>query len=401
MRRTPSRQLTPSVSPATRQARLIVLVAAIAALLVAVAPNAQAGAPLKNGAWIKKARVLIAGSPAFEDGSLGQHARTPLETVSPYWGNYAAIGLARAGGTVKIGLADDWLSWYRSKVAGSGLISKYLLDPQGTDPESYTATATGSETDVNTDSPAAYAASHLLAMQEYRQATSKKKIRKHKKQIRYSALLLLRQIDSSDGLVWSHPTGTAGRMKSLITQAESYAALEAAVGLLDDVGYSSASALAATGADQIRAGLDGLWLPAVGAYATLKDENGALHVTDWSTWYADALGQAWVVAVGNGMSPGDDLIDPARASALMSTLTSTWPEWNRPGFRPSFGRKAGTASGLIGYQPMVGVALTEVGRGADARSGVDNINSYAIGKARKWPFNVGNAGQILLTLSGA
>ena len=318
--------------------------------------------------------------------------------MSPYWGSYAAIGLANAGGAGKIALAEDWLKWYKKKVKGSGLISKYLLDPQGTDPESYTATATGSETDVNTDSPAAYAASHLLAMWEFRQAAGAKKIKSHKKQIRYSALLLLRQIDSSDGLVWSHPSGATGRMKSLITQAESYAALEAATTLLTDVGYASASALAATGADQIKAGLDVLWLPAQGAYATLKDEAGAIHVTNWNTWYADALGQAWVVAVGNGLNPGDDLVDPLRARAIMLQLTTTWPEWSRPGFKPSFGRDAGTSSGLIGYQPMVGVALTQVGRAGEARVGVTNVNDYAIAKARKWPFNVGNAGQIMLTL---
>ena len=110
------------------------------------------------------------------------------------------------------------------------------------------------------------------------------------------------------------------------------------------------------------------------------------------------VGQAWIVAVGNGLNPGDDLIDPARASTLMTTLTSPWPEWKRPGFKPGFGRKAGTSSGLMGYQPMVGVALSEVGRSSEAQSGVTNINNYAIGKARKWPFNIGNAGQIMLTL---
>ena len=54
-------------------------------------------------------------------------------------------------------------------------------------------------------------------------------------------------------------------MKSLITQAESYADLEVATTLFAEVGYASASALAATGADQIRAGLDAFWPPAQGA----------------------------------------------------------------------------------------------------------------------------------------
>ncbi len=368
--------------------------ASLAAALV-VAPVVAAALP--NGQWIAKSRVLVSGSPSFEDGAVSQHSKAPLETVSPYWGNYAAIGLANAGGKGKIALALDWLKWYRAKVKNTGVISKYRLDPQGTDPESYTETAVGSETDVNTDSPAAYASSFLRAMWEYRNATGPKRIRSFKKHIRYSAFLLLNQQDASDGLIWSHPNGTVGRMKGLITQAEAYAALHASVTLLNDVGYGRASGLAAAGATALKAGVDSLWLPGVGAYATLKDEAGALHVTDWNTWYADVVAQGWAVAAGNGLNPGPDLVDPARARQLMATLTSVWPEWNRPGFRPTF-RTAGTSSGLIGYQPMIGVALTEVGRNREATSAVTNINNYAIGKARKWPFNVGNAGQIMLTL---
>ena len=123
-----------------------------------------------------------------------------------------------------------------------------------------------------------------------------------------------------------------------------------------------------------------------------------IHVTNWNAWYADALGQAWVVAVGNGLNPGDDLVDPLRARAIMLQVTSTWPEWSRPGFEPSFSCDAGTSSGIVGYQPMVGVALTEVERASEARAGVKNINNYATGKARKGPFNVGNVGQIMLAL---
>ena len=100
-----------------------------ASVLLAGAGLASAGAPLTNGQWIAKSRGLIAGNPAFEDGSVSQHPKAPLETVSPYWGNYAAIGLANAGGTVKVRLAEDWLKWYRGKVKGSGVISKYALDP--------------------------------------------------------------------------------------------------------------------------------------------------------------------------------------------------------------------------------------------------------------------------------
>ena len=416
MRDNPLRQVTTQRVNGTNatSVRLALLFAISAALLLAAAPSANAGTPLKNGAWIATARVLVAGNPAAEDGSLSQHPKPPLETVSPYWGNYAAIGLASTQGAGKVLLAEEWLEWYRGKVKSSGVMSKYELDPQGTDPESYTATAIDDEYDVNTDSPAAYAATHLLAMWEYREAVGKKKIKKHKKQIRSSALLLVRQIDAigagGDGLVWSHPpdpvdpSAPTGKMKTIITQAESYAALRAATILLTDVDYGTASGLAAAGADEIKIGVESLWLPGVGAYATLKDEDHNLHVTDWSTWYADALGQAWVVAIGNGLNPGADLIDPSihptRAADLMNTLTSTWPEWNRPGFKPSFGRTAGTSSGLIGYQPMVGVALTEVGLTSQATAGVTNINDYALAKARKWPFTVGNAGQILLTLPG-
>ena len=156
--------------------------------------------------------MLKAGGTPVYDGSLSHHPKTPFHTISPYWGNYAALGLSRVGGRGKIRLAEGWFKWYRGKVKGSGVISQYALDPQGTDPESYTVTATGSETDVNTDSPAAYASSFLLAMWEYRQTSGAKKLRGYKKQIRYSAFLLLRQLDSADGLVWSHPDGTVGRM---------------------------------------------------------------------------------------------------------------------------------------------------------------------------------------------
>ena len=161
--------------------------------------------------------------------------------------------------------------------------------------------------------------------------------------------------------------------------------------MLTDVGYGSASGLAGAGAVRIQTGVASLWPLVEGAYATLTGENGALHFPDWTVWYADSLAKVWMIGAGNGLNPGPDLVYPARALTLMRTFVTHWPEWSRSGFKPRSGRSATTASGLIGYQPMVGAA-------ALACRGVENINTYAIDKARKGPFNVSNAGQIILTL---
>jgi hypothetical protein len=123
-----------------------------------------------------------------------------------------------------------------------------------------------------------------------------------------------------------------------------------------------------------------------------------LVAPSWSRWYPDAVAQPFAVALGNWLRPADPLVGEARAAALVERFVAAWPEWSSPGFVPSGPRSAGTGSGTLEYQPLLGAAFAAVGRVTEGLEGASAVDAAAAASGRPWPFSVGHAGQVLLLL---
>lgn len=377
-----------------RRGLLVALAVAAAAATTALAGGGD------EAAWIRSARVLAAGATPSYDGAIARYPDVPLQAIDPYWAGYAAMGLARAGDPAS---AWRWVSWYQARMDGAGVVPNVLLTPTGTIPPSY------SEADAPTpsyDSADAYAATFVLALREaFRSDPSRSRLSAHRAGLERAVGLLRALQDPVDGLLWNLPPAsqragdTRPRVKLLMDQAEDYAALRAAADLAGALGRSKLRSQATAAAVSLRAGVVGLWVAGSASYAWAKLEGGALVPSDTSRWYPDAIAQPFLVAAGNWLSPAAPLVDGARAEALVDAFAVHWPEWATPSFSPSPPRRAGTGSGLLEYQPLLGAAFVAVGRAAEGRAGTAAIDAAAASAGRPWPFGVGHAGQVLLVLA--
>lgn len=378
--------------------RLILTVAITAAACAAVA-SPGAAASVGTVAWIDGARVLAPGAPPSWSGAIARYPDSPLQAIDPYWAGYAAMGLARAGDP---SAAWRWASWYEAHMDADGIVPNVLLSAVGTSPVSFLETPVSPP---SYDSADAYAALYVLALREaYRADPSRTRLGDHRSGLERALGLLRRLQDPSDGLVWNLPASAERpgdarpRVKLLMDQAEDYAALRAGAELVAALGRAKLRGQARAAAAALRTGLDGLWLPSAGAYAWAKHEGGLLVAPVWSRWYPDAVAQPFAVALGNWLRPADPLVGEPRAAALVERFAATWPEWPLPGFAPSGERSAGTGSGTLEYQPLLGAAFAAVGRAPEGVAGTAAIDAAAAASGRPWPFSVGHAGQALLVL---
>jgi hypothetical protein len=304
--------------------------------------------------------------------------------IDPYLANYAAMGLA--GAYLTDGEARDlraswrWLAWYRDHMDASGYVTDYTVGPG----PAFAETSTG-----DMDSTDAYAGTFLLALERtFAAAGDTARLRAFGGSVR-RAVDAIRSTQQTDGLTWATPDYHAAL---LMDQAEAYAGLRAAASLARKLGAPSLETRAGSAADAIRRAVAGMWQADESAFAVARFEDGSLDRAHWDTYYPDATGQAWVVAVGNGLWPQAPLIGRARAGALVSSFSSHWPQWNRPDAEVRFD----AGSHLVEYWPMVGGALAAVGRVADGQQGTDAVVASARGRGWQWPFSVASAGQALL-----
>jgi hypothetical protein len=362
---------------AVRAGGLAVVVVVLGTGVLPLGTGASAGA-----ATAPRSPAQLILDAQLPDGAITQWIdRTRID---PYLANYAAMGLADAsavsgdGRYVRAGWR--WLSWYRDRMDAGGYVTDYTVGPG----PSFTETSTG-----DMDSTDGYAGTFLLALRRTFEVSGGTKRLAAFADAVHKAVRAIRSTQQANGLTWATPGYHAAL---LMDQAEAYAGLRAAAGLEAALGARSLEARADAAADAVRRGVAGMWQADTAAFAVARFGDGALDPAGWNTYYPDAAGQAWAVAVGNGLSPGAPLIGRSRARSLMVTFRSRWPQWTRPDARVAFDG----GSHPVEYWPLVGRALAAVGASTAGRRGAEAIVSSAKARDWQWPFSVGAAGEVLI-----
>jgi hypothetical protein len=326
-----------------------------------------AGTVSANANWIRTAQL--------PDGAIAQYV--DQQYISPYLANLAAMGLARAtevtGNSSYLAAAWRWLLWYQAHQTASGFVTDYQV-------------VSGQEVSTgDMDSTDAYAGTFLLAL---RQAWQVSGTLGHLTQLApglSGAVAAIEATQDSDGLTWAKPTW---HVKYLMDQAETYAGLRAAADMAQALGNTSLAARASDDADQMLSGVGGLWNPSTASFDWAVDDQGTHQVTNWAYLYPDSLEQVWAVAYG--------LATTDRGQAIMSHFDSAHPVWDRPAALDRF--SSGRSS--VGYWPVAGLALLQVGQTARAALAASRIQAAATAVGNRWPFTTAIAGGLIELTSG-
>jgi hypothetical protein len=309
-------------------------------------------------------------SSQLPDGAIANYV--DRQAIWPYLANFAAMGLARATGVTGdrkyLNAAWRWLAWYQAHQDAQGFVTDYAM-------VNGKAVSTGSM-----DSTDSYAGTFLLAVRDaYRQRGELSVVRTLGPGIG-RAVMAIEATQQPDGLTWAKP---AWRVKYLMDQAEAYAGLLAAAELSRALGNSTFASRATADAVRMRQGVANLWNATTAAYDWAVHEDGTRVMTHWSVLYSDSLQQAWAVAFG--------MVDAPRAGALAGYFNVVQPNWAKPLATAMF--DAGVQN--VGYWPVAGLALTQVGNVAGPLAAT-TIRSAALSSGRAWPFTTASAGQLIL-----
>jgi hypothetical protein len=340
------------------------MTATVAPAAAAAPASASGGNPIAaNAAWILSAQL--------PDGAIANY--TDRLAVSPYLANLAAMGLARATevtGDPRYGAAAwQWLLWYQAhENATTGFVTDYQITAQG-------EVSTG-----DMDSTDAYAGTFLLAVWRTWKATGSGAALTRLHAGVTQAVRAIESTQDADGLTWAKP---AYHVKYLMDQAETEAGLRAAATVATALGDPALASRAALDASRMQAGVDKLWNPAAAAYDWAVFSSGPHQGTNWSVLYPDAMEQVWAVAFG--------LTGGARAQAIMTHLGVAHPNWDRPTATDLF--SSGPA--VVGYWPVAGLALVQIGQRANAAVAAGAIQSAATLAQQAWPFTTGVAGSLI------
>ncbi len=295
--------------------------------------------------------------------------------VSPYLGNQAATGLARATEVTadpSFGEAAwQWLAWYQAHEGPDGFVTDYHVNGSS-------VASTG-----DMDSTDAYAGTFLsAALETWRAAADPARLSALVPGIS-AAVGAIEATRDRDGLTWAKPTY---HVKYLMDESETYAGLRAAASLAGAAGDDALSARATADAAGVAAGVGALWDGADGAYDWAVDGNGGRAHTDWGVFYPDTAEQSWAVAFG--------LAPSATAAQLVQHVLTSHPEWDEPAVL-----MAPTAH-PSGYWPVIGLALLAAGRTDAAIQGAAQIQAAADSAGRAWPFTPADAANLILLDTG-
>jgi hypothetical protein len=333
----------------------------VGALLVAQAPAAISQpvdpAVNANAAWILKS--------VLSSGAIQVYPDNPAQRIEPYFGNYAAMGLARAavltGNHAYAAASWNWLAWYAGHEGSNGVVTVYTVNGG-------VETSTGDE-----DSTDSYAGTFLSAaamafpLNPSRLATLAGGI--------HGAITAILATQDTDGLTWAKPSYA---VKYLMDNGEAYDGLIAAVHMELALGDARWAAVAATAAKAMYNGIQTLWNPRTATFNWAKFPGGGTQTTNWAVLYPDAMEQASAVAFHVAGSHG---------SSLISQFNAHQPSWAAPA--------------IVGYQALAALGQ-ESGNGTIAGlNGATAINQSAIATSRAWPFNVSTAGELIFAVSGS
>jgi hypothetical protein len=342
-------------------------VLALVVVLLAGASRASAGVR-SEADWILTTQL--------PDGAIA--TSVDRTTISPYLGNYAALGLARAaeltGESRYARAAWGWLNWYAQHQDVNGFVTDYKI-------------AGGRETTTGgMDSTDAYAGTFLVALEGAWQATSDRRALRALTPAIAAGVGAIEATQDTDGLTWAKPRF---RVKYLMDQAETYAGLRAATTLALASGDFVLSLRAMLDAAWMSGGVARLWNPRVGAYDWAVQESGARKTTDWSLLYPDAVEQTWLVAFG--------LVTGARAGELMRRFARAQSSWDRP---EALGRFDSGSRQVVGYWPNVASAFGAIGDSRRSDAAAAKIEDAAVRLHRAWPFTSASAGQLIVLAGG-
>ena len=333
----------------------------LVALVIGVTATAASSQTLPSGVVTDANWIMQAVLPG---GAIQLYPGNAPHDIEPYFANYAAMGLARAG--VLTGNASytnaawNWLRWYAAHEGTNGFVTDYTMNASGV------ATSTGTE-----DSTDAYAGTFLTAvgMAYYTDPTPGRSLLSGIE----GAITAIRATQQSDGLTWATPSYLA---KYLMDNGEAYDGLRAAATVLTSLGVPSWASVATTAANSMLKGIQGMWNSSANNFNWVKFWNGSMQTTNWSVLYPDALEQASAAAFH---------VAAGHANSLMSTFDLLQAQ--------------AAAPAVDGYQPLAVIGVEATGNAALGVSEAQAIDAYANATNRAWPFNVAVAGQQVFGLT--
>lgn len=348
----------------TRIARIALVPALLGTLLAlggraaaspAAATPSLASSVVANANWIM--------NEVMPDGAIEIYPDSPPTSIEPYFANYAAMGLARAGlltGNQRYtNAAWNWLTWYANHEGAHGFVTDYTF-------KAGVETSTGTE-----DSTDSYAGTFLSAV-AMAYPTNPSRLAGLAVGIQGAIGAILATQDR-DGMTWATPSYP---VKYLMDNGEAYDGLEAAARMEHALGNTAWATVATTAANAMYNGIQTLWNPSAGDYNWAKFGNGSQQSTNWAVLYPDALEEASAAifhVAGN------------RTSALVAAFNAHQPSWAQPA--------------VVSYQPQPAMAQEAVGGANQGEQGAATIDQYAVANGRAWPFNVAVAGELIFAES--
>jgi hypothetical protein len=316
------------------------------------------------------------------NGAIARWPDQPLQAVIPYWSSYAAMGLSRAaqvtGNTSDAAAAWAYLDWYASEENAAGYVTDFTVV------DNTTLVSTGSM-----DSTDAYAGTFLTAAWDTFVADpDPNELQRLLPGVR-GAVRAVESTQGTSGLTNALPDYDVAY---LMDNAEVYGGLLSAERLAGAAGVPDLAARASRDAAALNSGWSRLWDPAETSFPWAVTPDGTVSATDWDVLYPDSMAQAWAAAYG--------LASPSQAAQIVPALTRYEPEWDQPTASAIVRIGSNLESAPVDYWPIAGLALARVGEVRAAATAADQIAAAATAASSAWPFTVGNAGQMIILVTG-
>lgn len=348
-------------------------------------PTSSSSAPMATAA-----SVLTAGRPGYDqivaEAQFIESAQLPngaIETypnsnlVSPYIGNYAAMGLARAtqltGDPSYLAAAWHWIAWYQGAEGPGGVVDNAnVVDGTTTSTGSVDSTDGTSGTFLMAVLAAVQASGNTTELQAHAAAIS-------------AAVGVIASTTNAQGLTWALASYQAAY---LMDESEVYGGLRAAIVLANLLGNDALTSEATTMAQRMGQAVATLWNPSLGAYNWAAFPDGFTQPSNWAVLYPDDLEQMWAVAFG--------LASSSTATSLTSEFLARQSQWDQPSAQALQNLNGNDVDQTVEFWPVVVWALVATGQSQAATAGEASIQADAAAHDDDWPYTPGTAGELIV-----
>ncbi len=282
--------------------------------------------PARSGAAVLSAVLLAAllggcargRHPALDIVARFEPVGPSPQLVQPYFANLDAITLVRH--RQDLDAVARYIEWYLARVGdGSDGRPAGLIDD-------YTVHHGRSETPTGrADSADAYAATFLILVDEFEQATGRRDLLVRRRDRLEAVAGLLLSLQDPDGLVHALPDAPA---RYLMDNCEVYGGLVAWDGLSRRLGWERGPSWRSAAERLRRAVLERLYDPVAHRFHW-AETNGTVHPSSWDRFYPDALAQLFPILYGIIDARGEmarglwrefaDRYDPRRGYAVSAS----------------------------------------------------------------------------------